>query len=107
MATIAMLHPPSRTYVSPWTGDFFGEGGVEKDLGYSRILASGDANVQGGVIMTKLGNATAKWVLGFQVDELRRLILMIDALIGRSLGVQPGSYCKMSFGHPYMILANE
>ncbi|KAG6381984.1 ERV/ALR sulfhydryl oxidase domain-containing protein [Boletus reticuloceps] len=32
LATIAFLHPPSRGYIDPWTGELFGEGGVEKDI---------------------------------------------------------------------------
>ncbi|KAF8554909.1 hypothetical protein OG21DRAFT_1385292, partial [Imleria badia] len=70
LATIAFLHPPSRAYIDPWTGEFFGEGGVEKDM---RLLPrptadSGDEKgvgvLQGGVIMSKLGNETAKAELG-------------------------------------------
>lgn len=60
VASIALLHPPSRAYVEPWTGDLFGEGGVEKDL---HIYPDGKATgVHGDVIMSKLGNATAKCV---------------------------------------------
>lgn len=62
LGTVALLHPPSRAYIDPWTGDLFGEGGVEKDLhAYPAKPAQG---VQGGVIMSKLGNATAKAELG-------------------------------------------
>ncbi|KAF7798854.1 hypothetical protein EIP86_010081 [Pleurotus ostreatoroseus] len=57
-----MLHPPSRAYVEPWTGDFFGEGGVEQDPHI--YPASAAAGVHGEVIMAKLGNATAKAELG-------------------------------------------
>lgn len=42
--------------MDPWTGKLFGEGGVEQYL----HIKPGDEVVQGGVIMTKLGNATAK-----------------------------------------------
>lgn len=74
-------------YIDPWTGEFFGEGGVEKDM---RLiprptawvkLGSGPSApesalgvvdkdkgvgvLQGGVIMSKLGNETAKYVLAF------------------------------------------
>lgn len=57
---MALLHPPSRAYVEPWTGDFFGEGGVEQDPHI--YPASAAAGVHGEVIMPKLGNATAKYV---------------------------------------------
>ncbi|KZT03909.1 uncharacterized protein LAESUDRAFT_317759 [Laetiporus sulphureus 93-53] len=62
IGSIALLHPPSRSYVDPWTGNLFGEGGVEKDL---RVPPpSNPESVHGGVIMPKLGNATAKAELG-------------------------------------------
>jgi FAD-linked sulfhydryl oxidase len=60
LTTLALLHPPSRAYLDPWTGELFGEGGVEKDV--QRVPAKG---VSGGVIMSKLGNETAKYVLRF------------------------------------------
>lgn len=44
--------------MDPWTGDLFGEGGVEKQL--HTLPASVAEGVHGGVIMSKLGNATAK-----------------------------------------------
>lgn len=68
------LHPPSRAYIDPWTGDLFGDGGVERDL--HRLsstkqqslsgtplkdnISNQDGVVLGDVIMSKLGNATAK-----------------------------------------------
>jgi FAD-linked sulfhydryl oxidase len=55
-ATIALFHSPSRAYIDPWTGDYFGEGGVEKDL----HKVPQQQVVRGGVIMSKLGNTTAK-----------------------------------------------
>ncbi|KAH6910258.1 ERV/ALR sulfhydryl oxidase domain-containing protein [Coprinopsis sp. MPI-PUGE-AT-0042] len=60
---LAMLHPPSRAYIDPWTGQFFGEGGVEKSL-HTDGSKGPIAGVEGGVIMGKLGNATAKAELG-------------------------------------------
>jgi FAD-linked sulfhydryl oxidase len=57
-----MIHPPSRAYIDPWTGDLFGEGGVEKDLRVSSNAGTVPESVHGGVIMSKLGNATAKYV---------------------------------------------
>ncbi|EAU91882.2 hypothetical protein CC1G_04649 [Coprinopsis cinerea okayama7 len=63
LTTLAMLHPPSRSYIDPWTGQLFGEGGVEKSLnnGHTNQPILG---VDGGVIMGKLGNETAKAALG-------------------------------------------
>ncbi|KIP09009.1 hypothetical protein PHLGIDRAFT_126610 [Phlebiopsis gigantea 11061_1 CR5-6] len=62
IGSLLLLHPPSRTYLDPWTGDMFGDGGVEKDPHI--YTASPSAGVHGGVIMSKLGNATAKAELG-------------------------------------------
>lgn len=79
---IAFLHPPTRAYIDPWTGQLFGEGGVEgfwrnNTLNSVYDYTSGPFNrhknksgeitqstVHGGVIMSKLGNATAKAALG-------------------------------------------
>jgi FAD-linked sulfhydryl oxidase len=55
-ATLALFHAPTRAHVDPWTGDLFGEGGVEQQL---HKLPQQEV-VGGGVIMSKLGNATAK-----------------------------------------------
>ncbi|EJF60666.1 hypothetical protein DICSQDRAFT_107084 [Dichomitus squalens LYAD-421 SS1] len=57
LGSLALLHPPSRTYVDTWTGDFFGEGGMVP-------VISPTQGSKGGVIMSKLGNATAKAELG-------------------------------------------
>ncbi|EKM53649.1 uncharacterized protein PHACADRAFT_260119 [Phanerochaete carnosa HHB-10118-sp] len=62
LGSLMLLHPPSRTYLDPWTGDLFGEGGVEKDL--HTFPASAAEGMHGNVIMPKLGNATAKAELG-------------------------------------------
>lgn len=43
-----------------WNGDLYGEGGVEQDIYHVDPLKSG---VSGGVIMSKLGNETAKCVI--------------------------------------------
>ncbi|KAH9912780.1 ERV/ALR sulfhydryl oxidase domain-containing protein [Epithele typhae] len=56
VGSLAFFHPPSRTYVDTWTGDFFSEGGY--------IPPAPDKGVKGNVIMSKLGNATAKAELG-------------------------------------------
>ncbi|EKM81279.1 hypothetical protein AGABI1DRAFT_112947 [Agaricus bisporus var. burnettii JB137-S8] len=60
LTMLAMLHPPSRAYLNPLTGQLFGEGGVEQTL--NRLPQEGV--VHGGVIMAKLGNETAKAALG-------------------------------------------
>ncbi|KAI0343550.1 hypothetical protein BDW22DRAFT_1406779 [Trametopsis cervina] len=64
LSSLVMLHPPSRAYMDPWTGDLFGEGGVEKDLHAKPPSDDVSRVAQGGVIMGKLGNATAKAELG-------------------------------------------
>jgi hypothetical protein len=58
VTTLALHHPPSRAYIDPWTGELFGEGGVEKDVQSRRRPPT--SGVSGGVIMPKLGNETAK-----------------------------------------------
>jgi len=60
LGSISFVHPPTRSYIDPWTGQLFGEGGVEQ---YWQVHPSPDV-VKGGVIMTKLGNSTAKAELG-------------------------------------------
>ncbi|KZV99409.1 hypothetical protein EXIGLDRAFT_762703 [Exidia glandulosa HHB12029] len=68
--SLALFHPPSRTYFDPISGAVFGEGGVERDLAQ---YAAKPAPTQQekvpeeripGVIMPKLANATAKAELG-------------------------------------------
>ena len=61
---LGFFHPPTRTYFDPTSGEIFGDGGVEGSLrqDVARLNAGGAA--AGGVIMPKLGNATAKCVLG-------------------------------------------
>ncbi|KAJ3482368.1 hypothetical protein NLI96_g7020 [Meripilus lineatus] len=80
IGSIALLHPPSRSYMDPWTGDFFGEGGVEKDLHVNQKPpsppAKQDQSVHGGVIMAKLGNATAKAELGRATWKLLHTITL-------------------------------
>lgn len=71
------LHAPTREYyLDPWTGNWFGEGGVDETtsdpLYKENQLLRGSANgprpyldvVKGKVIMPELGNATAKAELG-------------------------------------------
>ena len=58
---LGFLHPRSLTYLDPWTGQLFGEGGVEKSLLNSPgSLLLAPHIVHGTVIMPKLENATAK-----------------------------------------------
>ncbi|KAI0785788.1 ERV/ALR sulfhydryl oxidase domain-containing protein [Abortiporus biennis] len=79
LGSIALLHPPSRAYVNPWTGEMFGEGGVEQELAGAippprpplshgkpamNVQDGSSSTPHGGVIMSKLGNATAKAELG-------------------------------------------
>jgi hypothetical protein len=56
---LTMLHEPSRAYIDPWTGQFFGDGGVEQSIRFPSTVK----NAKGEVIMPKLGNETAKCVL--------------------------------------------
>ncbi|KAJ3565186.1 hypothetical protein NP233_g7802 [Leucocoprinus birnbaumii] len=84
LAMLAMLHPPSRAYIDPWTGQLFGEGGVEKSWNPTHFLP-GKANspvtlplagVEGGVIMPKLGNETAKAALGRATWKLMHTVTL-------------------------------
>ncbi|KAG8742450.1 hypothetical protein FRC10_001417 [Ceratobasidium sp. 414] len=62
LATLA-THHPLQSYVDPLSGKTFGEGGVENTASgpdHSKQIGG----TQGGVIMPKLGNATAKAELG-------------------------------------------
>ncbi|KAG5646217.1 hypothetical protein DXG03_004043 [Asterophora parasitica] len=64
---IAFIQPKSLSYIDPWTGQLFGEGGVEKTLPRPPLddTSAPPSNViHGEVIMQKLGNATAKAALG-------------------------------------------
>ena len=60
VASIALLHSPTRAHIDPWTGIFFGDGGVENEL-HPLPDSTGDV-YHGGVIMSKLANETAKYV---------------------------------------------
>ncbi|KAI6115237.1 ERV/ALR sulfhydryl oxidase domain-containing protein [Pisolithus croceorrhizus] len=72
LATLASLHPPTRAYIDPWTGELWGEGGVGKDWRLYPVHSKGHGSehsgtaggIEGGVIMSKLGNETAKAELG-------------------------------------------
>ena len=56
-------HHPLQSYEDPLTGRIFGEGGVESSSP-DALAAHKASGVKGGVIMPKLGNATAKAELG-------------------------------------------
>ncbi|TFK45073.1 ERV/ALR sulfhydryl oxidase domain-containing protein [Crucibulum laeve] len=64
LTLIAIVHPPSRAYMDPITGQLFGEGGVEGMLHQQIPNIPVVGGVEGGVIMSKLGNETAKAALG-------------------------------------------
>jgi FAD-linked sulfhydryl oxidase len=57
-ASFLFIHPSSRAFIDPFTGELFGEGGFEPNLSSSPDVDK-DA-LKGGVIMAKLGNETAK-----------------------------------------------
>lgn len=58
ITSLAVIHPPVRAYVDPWTQTVFGEDGVESRHELHVAAEKGE------VIMPKLGNATAKAELG-------------------------------------------
>jgi len=61
---VVLIRSPSRTYLDPWTGQLFGEGGLEGNLHPKLDPNAQIGGVRGGVIMSKLGNETAKAALG-------------------------------------------
>jgi hypothetical protein len=65
--TLALLHPPSREYIDPWTGELFHGSSSEPNAFHIAPVGSESAGkvpgVEGGVIMSKLGNETAKYVI--------------------------------------------
>ncbi|KAK0459195.1 ERV/ALR sulfhydryl oxidase domain-containing protein [Desarmillaria tabescens] len=74
ISMLAFLHPPTRAYIDPWTGDFLGEGGVALHTG---SFKKGELDVtQGTVIMPKLGNETAKAALGRSTWKLLHTITL-------------------------------
>ncbi|KAJ7876082.1 ERV/ALR sulfhydryl oxidase domain-containing protein [Mycena olivaceomarginata] len=65
LSTVTFFHPPSRAYIDPWSGELFGEGGMEQSLRTSTPHPNPPIlGADGGVIMPRLGNATAKAELG-------------------------------------------
>ncbi|KAH8827876.1 ERV/ALR sulfhydryl oxidase domain-containing protein [Flagelloscypha sp. PMI_526] len=59
LATIGFMHPPTRSYIDPWTGELFSDATLAVTGRKGHI-----GGVHGDVIMPKLGNATAKAALG-------------------------------------------
>jgi FAD-linked sulfhydryl oxidase len=55
---VALIRSP---YFDPWTRRLFGEGGLEGNLHPKLDPPAHIGGVTGGVIMSKLGNATAKY----------------------------------------------
>ncbi|KAL1712483.1 ERV/ALR sulfhydryl oxidase domain-containing protein [Schizophyllum commune] len=76
LAMLGFFHPPTRTYFDPTSGEIFGDGGVEGSLrqDVAKLNAGGAAG--GGVIMPKLGNATAKAELGRATWKLLHTITL-------------------------------
>ena len=68
LGMVGFLHPPTRTYMNPWTGEMFGEGGVEQQL----YQPPSSDIVHGDVIMPKLANETAKYVRYDYLSSLPR-----------------------------------
>ncbi|KAJ7747723.1 ERV/ALR sulfhydryl oxidase domain-containing protein [Mycena metata] len=69
LSSITFFHPPSRAYIDPWSGELFGEDGMEQSLRMGKGKSNAIVNppilgADGGVIMPKLANATAKAALG-------------------------------------------
>lgn len=60
---LAFFHPPSRSYIDPWTGELFGVEGPGMKF----------KNVKGHVIAGTLGNATAKCVFYCACVWVRRI----------------------------------
>jgi hypothetical protein len=56
---VALIRSP---YFDPWTRVLFGEGGLEGNLHQKHDPPTQIGGVAGGVIMSKLGNETAKYV---------------------------------------------
>ncbi|TRM68835.1 ERV/ALR sulfhydryl oxidase domain-containing protein [Schizophyllum amplum] len=64
LAMLGFFHAPMTSYMDPLSGEIFGDGGVEGSLHQDTANAKPNDVAEGGVIMSKLGNATAKAELG-------------------------------------------
>lgn len=89
VATVTILDRPVPSYLDLRTGALFGNGGVEKEFhalpihGHDRPPALPHAT--GGVIMSKLGNETAKYVLAYLFDTTRVVdVRSYRAALGRA-----------------------
>ncbi|KAI4525649.1 hypothetical protein K525DRAFT_234316 [Schizophyllum commune Loenen D] len=76
LAMLGFFHPPTRTYFDPTSGDIFGDGGVEGSLRQDIAKLNAGGAAAGGVIMPKLGNATAKAELGRATWKLLHTITL-------------------------------
>ncbi|KAF5384480.1 hypothetical protein D9757_006452 [Collybiopsis confluens] len=65
LTMLGFFHPPTRSYMDPWTDQLFGDGLINLPVPHPTDESAGNKlnipvkAVQGGVIMEKLGNATA------------------------------------------------
>ncbi|KAJ7593839.1 ERV/ALR sulfhydryl oxidase domain-containing protein [Mycena floridula] len=64
IAMIAFLHPPTRSYIDPFTGQILSEDSVNLKSPAEFSKPPPISGTQGHVIMSQLGNATAKAALG-------------------------------------------
>lgn len=87
---VALIRSPSRSYTDPWTGQLFGEGGLEGKLHSNPPAKIG--GVSGGVIMSKLGNETAKYA-----ENHHPLPVLLIFTKGQHSAVLHGNYCEF---HP-------
>jgi FAD-linked sulfhydryl oxidase len=75
VATVTLFHRPVPSYLDLHTGALFGEGGVEKEFHalpvYGHDRPPSIPHATGSVIMSKLGNETAKYALVFFFDVPR------------------------------------
>ncbi|KAG8930163.1 hypothetical protein FRC03_006469 [Tulasnella sp. 419] len=72
LTSVVVLQPPIKVYLDPWTGNTYGGDGDHQEL--FPILEKGSE--RGGVIMPKLGNATAKAELGKATWKLLHTITL-------------------------------
>ncbi|KAH8115172.1 ERV/ALR sulfhydryl oxidase domain-containing protein [Phellopilus nigrolimitatus] len=68
LMSLFTFHGPTRAYLDPYSGRVFDSDGVERDIGFDSASHPESVaplqGVHGGVIMSKLGNETAKQALG-------------------------------------------
>ena len=83
---VALIRSP---YFDPWTRRLFGEGGMEGNLHPKLEPPVQIGGVSGGVIMSKLGNETAKYAENHPLWT--HLLTFIE---GQRSAVLHGSYCE-------------